>query len=78
VDTVTCPTSTSSYRLKLQYLYQNEYLKQVNDANAAAVFCDGDSGATHCVNAAPVRMREEPLPMSGLYYRSGLISVVRS
>jgi RHS repeat-associated protein len=38
VDTLTYPTSTSAYRLKLQYLYQNGMLQQVKDFNAATVF----------------------------------------
>lgn len=34
LDTLTYPTSTSSYRLKLQYGYQNGLLQQVSDYNA--------------------------------------------
>lgn len=34
IDTLTYPTSTSSYRLKLQYLYANGYLSQIKDYNA--------------------------------------------
>jgi len=35
LDTLTYPTSTSSYRLKLQYDYQNGYLSAIKDFNAA-------------------------------------------
>lgn len=38
LDTLTYPTSTSSYRLKLQYQYQNGLLQQVADAAAGTVF----------------------------------------
>jgi RHS repeat-associated protein len=38
LDTQTYPTSTSAYRLKLQYLYQNGLLQQVKDFNATTVF----------------------------------------
>jgi RHS repeat-associated protein len=38
LDTLTYPTSTSAYRLKLQYLYQNGLLQQVKDFNATTVF----------------------------------------
>jgi RHS repeat-associated protein len=38
MDTATYPTSTSSYRLKLQYLYQSGLLQQVKDFNATTVF----------------------------------------
>jgi RHS repeat-associated protein len=34
LDTLTYPTSTSSYRLKLQYSYQNGILHQISDFNA--------------------------------------------
>lgn len=34
VDTLTYPTSTSSYRLKLQYEYQNGHLFRIKDFNA--------------------------------------------
>lgn len=34
VDTLTYPTSTSSYRLKLQYEYQNGQLQKIKDFNA--------------------------------------------
>jgi len=37
-DTVTYPTSTASYRLKLQYLYQNGILQKVKDFNASTIF----------------------------------------
>lgn len=36
LDTLTYPTSTSSYRLKLQYGYQNGLLKQISDFNAGS------------------------------------------
>lgn len=38
LDTLTYPTSTSSYRLALKHLYQNGALQQVKDANASTVF----------------------------------------
>ncbi len=38
LDTLTYPTSTSSYRFKLQYGYQNGILQQVKDYNAGTVF----------------------------------------
>jgi YD repeat-containing protein len=38
LDTLTYPTSTSAYRLKLQYVYQNGYLQQVKDFNAGTPF----------------------------------------
>ena len=34
LDTLTYPTSTSSYRLKLQYTYQNGILQRISDFNA--------------------------------------------
>jgi RHS repeat-associated protein len=34
LDTLTYPTSTSGYRLKLQYQYQNGVLQQISDSNA--------------------------------------------
>jgi YD repeat-containing protein len=37
-DTLTYPTSTSGYRLKLQYLYQNGILQKVKDFNASTIF----------------------------------------
>ena len=37
-DTLTYPISTSGYRLKLQYAYQNGFLNQVKDFNSATVF----------------------------------------
>ena len=43
-DTLTYPTSTSSYRLKLQYDYQNGQLNRVKDFNApATVFWQANS-----------------------------------
>jgi RHS repeat-associated protein len=36
LDTLTYPTSTSSYRLKLQYAYQNGILRQVSDYDTPA------------------------------------------
>jgi RHS repeat-associated protein len=38
LDTLTYPTSTSSYRLKLAYAYQNGLLQGVSDANAGTVY----------------------------------------
>ena len=35
-DTLSYPISTSSYRLKLQYAYENGMLQQISDANASA------------------------------------------
>lgn len=42
-ETLTYPTSTSSYRLKLQYLYQNGILQQVKDFNSSTVFWQGNA-----------------------------------
>lgn len=38
LHTLTYPTSTSGYRLTLQYAYQNGFLNQVKDANAGTAF----------------------------------------
>lgn len=38
IDTLTYPTSTSSYRLAVKHLYENGLLKQVKDDNASTVF----------------------------------------
>ncbi len=39
IDTLTYPTSTSGYRFRLQYVYDNwGYLNQVKDANAGTTF----------------------------------------
>ena len=38
LDTLTYPTSTPGYRLKVQYLYQNGELQKVKDFNASTVF----------------------------------------
>ncbi|MFL6605691.1 MAG: RHS repeat domain-containing protein [Steroidobacteraceae bacterium] len=38
LDTLTYPTTTSSYRLKLAYAYQNGFLQRVSDANAGTVY----------------------------------------
>lgn len=38
LDTLTYPTSTSSYRLRLKYAYQNGILQQVKDDNSSTVF----------------------------------------
>lgn len=38
IDTLTYPTSTSSYRLSVKHLYENGLLKQVKDDNASTVF----------------------------------------
>ena len=38
IDTLTYPTSTNAYRLKLQYLYQNGLLQQVKVFNGTTVF----------------------------------------
>jgi len=38
LDTLTYPTTTSSYRLKLTYAYQNGMLQKVSDFNAGTVF----------------------------------------
>lgn len=38
LDTLTYPTSTSGYRLRLQHLYQYGWLQQVRDYNAGTIF----------------------------------------
>ncbi len=38
LDTLTYPTSTSTYRLKLKYVYQNGVLQKVQDFNSTTVF----------------------------------------
>jgi YD repeat-containing protein len=38
LDTLSYPTSTAGYRLKLQYGYQNGLPQQVKDANASTIF----------------------------------------
>lgn len=38
LDTLTYPTSTSSYRLKLQYVYQNGELQKIKDYNSSTIF----------------------------------------
>jgi len=38
LDTLTYPTSTSSYRLKLSYAYQNGFLQKVTDFNAGTIY----------------------------------------
>jgi RHS repeat-associated protein len=44
LDTLTYPTSTSSYRLKLQYEYQNGYLHRIKDFNAPlTIFWTGNA-----------------------------------
>jgi RHS repeat-associated protein len=43
LDTLTYPVSTSSYRLKLQYGYQNGLLQAVTDSNAGTVYWQANS-----------------------------------
>lgn len=43
LDTMTYPVSTSSYRLQLQYVYQNGVLRQVRDSSAGTVFWQADA-----------------------------------
>ena len=43
VGTLTYPTSTSSYRLKLQYGYQNGFLQSIADSNGGTVYWQADA-----------------------------------
>ena len=78
LDTLTYPTSTSGYRLKLQYDYQNGYLSAIKDFNApTTVFWESVSFAVDPRgNYIDERMENGLQSISGYDLVTGLIDSV--